>query len=80
MERNESGDWELSIGEVERYSPAAEACIELLGERIDLTRPISHGEWFNLIMARVWLEDGAEGIKTLVNLMDKEIELRKVPH
>lgn len=76
MDINPAGDWVLSPEEVKKYSAAAKACEELFDQEINLAEPITRDQVFNLFLARAWLEDGSDGIKTLIHHIDKEIQSR----
>ena len=73
----ETGEFLLSAEQVQELRPAADALREHGLRWIDLTRPITFEDWFDLVVAQATLDGDGETVDYLCDLLDAEIAKRK---
>lgn len=73
----ETGEFLLSAEQVQKLRPAADALREHGLRSIDLTRPITFEDWFDLVLAQATLDGDDETVDSLCDLLEAEIAKRK---
>jgi hypothetical protein len=76
----ETGEFLLSAEQVQELRPAADALRERGLRSIDLTRPISFEEWFDLVIAQATRDGDDDTVDSLRELLEAEIAKRKQPN
>ena len=65
---------------MQELRPAADALREYGLGSIDLTRPITFEDWFDLVVAQTTLDGDDETVDVLCELLEAEIAKRKRPN
>jgi hypothetical protein len=73
----ETGEFLLSAEQVQELRPAADALRDHGLRSVDLTRPITFEDWFDLVVARATLDGDDETVDYLCDLLEVEIAKRK---
>ena len=73
----ETGEFLLSAEQVQELRPAVDALREHGLRSIDLTRPITFEDWFDLVVAQATLDGDDETVDALCELLEVEIAKRK---
>ena len=73
----ETGEVLLSVEQVQELRPAADALREHGLRSIDLTRPITFEDWFDLVVAQATLNGDDATVDSLRELLEAEIAKRK---
>jgi len=76
----ETGEYLLSSEQAQKLRPAADRLRELGHLPIDLTRPISFGEWFDLVVMNATLDGDEETVESIVTLLETELAKRHQPN
>jgi hypothetical protein len=73
----ETGEFLLSVEQVQELRPAADALRDHGLRSVDLTRPITFEDWFDLVVAQATLDGDDQTVDYLCDLLEVEIAKRK---
>jgi hypothetical protein len=73
----ETSEFLLSVKQAQEFRPAADALLEQGLRSIDLTRPITFEDWFDLVVAQATLDGDDQTVDYLCDLLEMEIAKRK---
>lgn len=76
----EAGEYLLSPEQAQELRAAADRLRDLGRPPIDLTRPISFDQWFDLVVAQAVLDGDEDTVDTIIGFIEAELARRRRPN